>query len=112
MQRKLSEKVGKKYETYEPNRRSVLTTEEKREKQVLRGVPNTFCQLVKTQVRLCPLCPRMRTKITTPWHLKYAHGIEIKHTSKIWREDIKPLVQSNKKRTELLHLIDKICVLH
>ncbi len=37
----------------------------------LRGVPNTWSQLIKTQVKRCPACNKGGT-ITSRWHLKYA----------------------------------------
>ena len=54
---------------------------------LLRGVPNTWCKLLDTQVALCPKCTRPR-KLLTSWHIKYAHGIEVRNVKRIWREEI------------------------
>jgi hypothetical protein len=58
----------------------------------LRGVPNTWCELINTQVKPCPLCNE-KGKVTNRWHLKYYHQITLPHVNKIWREEIVPITK-------------------
>jgi hypothetical protein len=58
----------------------------------LRGVPNTWCELINTQVKLCPTCNE-KGKVTNRWHLKYYHHITLPHVNKIWREEIIPITK-------------------
>ncbi len=55
--------------------------------KLLRGVPNSWCRLINTQVTRCPECTGS-WKMCTSWHMKYAHGIEIRNVRKVWREEI------------------------
>ena len=64
----------------------------------IKGVPNNFCTLLKTQVRVCPRHPH---KITSSWHMKYYHHCYIKPVSQIWREEIKPRVDPDLKRHQI-----------
>ena len=79
----------------------------------IKGVPNNFCTLLKTQVRVCPKHPQ---KITSSWHMKYYHGCYIKPVSQIWQDDIKPLVDPNLRRDQiaasLTDLIDRYINIH
>ncbi len=77
----------------------------------LRGIPNNWCQLLKTQLRPCPKCHAQgKNKITTSWHMKYAHKIDIKPTRKIWREEIKPLTSESegKERKSIIKTLEPL----
>ena len=73
----------------------------KKKNNLLRGVPNTWCKLinnvVKTQIKPCPKC-KQPGKVCNSWHLKYAHGIELKPLNKIWKEDICSITNKKKKK--------------
>ena len=60
----------------------------------LRGVPNSFCQLINSQVKPCQLCCEKGT-ISSAWHMKYAHGIPVIHINKIWEEEILPITENS-----------------
>jgi hypothetical protein len=66
-----------------------VSTKKRLQKKVnlLRGVPNTWCTLLDTQVALCPKCTRPR-RLFTSWHMKYAHGVEVRNVKKVWRDEI------------------------
>ena len=64
---------------------------------LLRGVPNTWCELINTQMRQCPKW-RQPGRICTSWHMKYAHREEIKPVLKLWREEISPIIEEMKKQ--------------
>ncbi len=63
-----------------------------------RGVPNTWCKLVNTQVRPCPKC-KTKGVVTSRWHLKYAHGEELPHINLIWREQLCPITEKKFETT-------------
>ena len=65
----------------------------------LRGVPNTWCKLVNTQVTPCIKCKRPGI-VCTSWHLKYAHQVTVKPILKIWEQDICPIVEECKKNPQ------------
>ena len=78
----------------------------------LRGVPNTFCKLLNTQVKPCPRCIK-KGEVTSPWHLKYSHGIQITHVNKIWKEEILPITEDlSIKRQEIAERIGPIIQNH
>jgi hypothetical protein len=79
--------------------RTIVSTKRRLRKKtnLLRGVPKSWCRLLNTQVTACPKC-RGPKRICTSWHMKYAHGIEIKHIKKIWKEDICKITRLNKKK--------------
>ena len=56
----------------------------------LRGVPNSWSELINTQVQPCPKCHKKKGATTNRWHLKYYHKIELKHINATWREEICP----------------------
>ena len=83
-----------------------------KEKNGLRGVPNNFCELLNTQVRPCPKC-RKKGEVTSPWHLKYSHGISITHVNKIWKDEILPITEDlSLKRQEILEEVEPIIQKH
>jgi len=63
---------------------------------LLKGVPNTWCKILKIQNSLCPRCIKFG-KIRTSWHLKYAHGILVDNVKNIWREICSITRTKNKK---------------
>jgi len=68
----------------------------------LKGMPNDWANLINSQYKKCPKCPK---KITDRWHLLYAHGIRLKPIIKIWKEEILPITNldnTNKARQLLL----------
>jgi hypothetical protein len=60
----------------------------------LRGVPNEWCKLIRSQYTPCPKCPR---EILNYKHAKYIHNLDIKPIWSIWKE-IKAEVGSNQRR--------------
>ena len=96
----------KNYKSYQPE--SEAEDEDEQPKgNPIRGVPNSFCVLLKTQLRPCPKHPKM---VTSSWHMKYHHHCYIKPVTQIWRDDIKPLVHPKIKRdlitSSLVGIID------
>jgi len=49
----------------------------------LRGIPNDWCQILKQQFSLCPMC---KDNIRNEYHLSTAHGIDIHTYNEIWTE--------------------------
>ena len=95
----------KNYVAYKPQPEDKQTANKQR-LNPLRGVPNSFCELLKTQLRICPKHPKM---ITDSWHMKYYHHCYIKPVGNIWKEDIKPLIKQNLERKIITsNLIDLI----
>ena len=62
------------------------------QKNGLRGVPNSWCELINTHVKPCPKCKKPGV-VTNRWHLKYCHGIELMHINAIWRKQICPITE-------------------
>lgn len=58
----------------------------------LRGVPKEWCELINSQVKICPLC-NQAGKFSDRWHLKYYHQIELPHINRIWREELCPITE-------------------
>ena len=56
----------------------------------LRAVPDSWCKLVNTMVKPCPKCKKPGV-ICSRWHLKHAHGKQIPHINRIWRDEIVPI---------------------
>ncbi len=69
-------------------------------KNGLRGVPNTWCKLINSQVRPCISC-KEKNAVTDRWHLKYHHNVELPHINSIWRKEICPITESKEKFTDL-----------
>ncbi len=63
----------------------------------LRGVPNSWCKLLKRHTAMCFKCPKKNGFQCSSWHMKNAHGIDVKDIEKIWTEDIIPLTQKKIK---------------
>ena len=76
-----------------------VTKKAKLRKQVnlLRVVPNTWCKLLNSQVTPCPKCKKPDI-ICSPWHMKTVHGIELKDVQDIWKEDICEVTKLDKKK--------------
>lgn len=49
----------------------------------LRGIPNDWCQILKQQFSLCPVC---KENIRNEYHLSTIHGIDIHNYNEIWTE--------------------------
>ena len=62
----------------------------------MRGVPNTWCTLVNTETTPCPKCKKPGI-LCTSLHMKYAHRIEITSVYKIWKNEICPITDSERK---------------
>ncbi len=58
----------------------------------LRGVPNSWCELVNTMVRPCPQC-KLPGIVTNRWHLLTKHGIKLPTVNYIWRNEVLPRTQ-------------------
>ena len=56
-------------------------------KNGLRGVPNSWSELVNTMTKLCPKCKTKGT-VTDRWHLLTKHGIRLPHINHIWKNEI------------------------
>lgn len=74
-----------------------MITRKERPLNSLKGVPDKWVDLIRSQYKRCPACP---DKITHPWHLKYKHAIKTKHIIKIWKDEILPVAESNRTRDE------------
>ena len=89
MAKKTQKDSAKKWKAREnyariPNTRQVETINK------LRAVPNSWCKLVNTMVKKCPVCKK-KGVVCNRWHLKYAHNIELPHINQIWRKEIVPI---------------------
>jgi len=83
-----------------------------REKNGLRGVPNSFCDLINTQTKQCPKCKEKGT-ITNAWHLKYKHGVQITNINRIWRTEILPITENERNnRLEVKKIVEPIILNH
>jgi len=51
-------------------------------KNYLKGIPNSWCTILRQQCRLCPLC---RKNTTNALHMESVHGIEILSYKEIWK---------------------------
>ena len=61
----------------------------------LKGVPNTWCQILKEQYKICSICYK-EGQLATAWHLKYTHGIFTENPWIIWRKKIASTNTSSK----------------
>ena len=68
-----------------------------KKKNGLRGVPNSWCTLVNTQVKPCLKCKKPGV-VTNRWHLKYQHNKELKHVNAIWRNEICPVTEQEEEK--------------
>ena len=86
-----------------------VSTKRRLQKKVnlLRGVPNTWCRLLDTQVALCPKCTRP-TRLFTSWHMKYAHGVEIRNVKKVWRDEICKFTRLKKETITRKEIEEKV----
>ena len=82
-----------------------------RKPNLLRGLPNSWCRLINTQIRPCPKCKTKGT-ITSSWHLKYAHNQDVKHIQKIWKEELNPIVEKEEKRDIITTIMKSIIEKH
>jgi hypothetical protein len=93
----------KKWE--ERKRGESISSKESNEKQVnlLRGVPNKWCELVNTHSNPCLLCRTEKyPPIGTSYHLSEIHGIYLKPIKEIWEEEICTLTKQDRlKRREI-----------
>ena len=58
---------------------------------LLRGIPNDWCEILRQQFKLCPTC---RTCTRNAFHMKTKHDIELISYKDIW-DDIKDFMNSN-----------------
>ena len=72
-------------------------TKLRKQVNLLRAVPNTWCKLLNTQVAPCPKCKKPDI-IGSPWHMKTSHGIELKDVQDIWKEDICEVTKLDKTK--------------
>lgn len=78
----------------------------------LRAVPNTWCKLVNTMVKPCPKCKKPGV-VCNRWHLKHAHGKQLSHINKIWREEIVPItIRPEMKRQDIKEQLEPIILQH
>ena len=49
----------------------------------LRGIPNDWCQILKQQFSLCPIC---KENVSNEYHMSTAHNIDIPNYIEIWTE--------------------------
>jgi len=79
----------------------------------LRGIPNSWCQLVKSQYQLCNTCLRKKKyRIASSWHRLYAHGQFVQPVFKIWKQDLLPENKDKIKRNLKLKKIKRIMAIH
>ena len=79
-----------------------------RNPNLLKGVPNSWSQLINTQFTPCPKC-NTKGIICSSLHMKYNHGIDLKPIYEIWKEDICSITeQQNMSRSELGEEISEI----
>jgi hypothetical protein len=67
-------------------------------KNGLRGVPNSWSELINTMIKPCPKCKTKGT-VTNRWHLLTKHGIRLPHINHIWKNDILPVSQMEEEVT-------------
>ena len=60
----------------------------------LKGVPGNWSELINSQYKKCPAC---KGKTTNRWHLFYAHGIKLEPVTRIWREKILPITDTDNR---------------
>jgi hypothetical protein len=70
------EKWKARKERREPNITARTAT-----KNYLRGIPNTWCSILKQQCRVCQLCKKY---IMNEYHMKVCHNTEIFDYKKVW----------------------------
>jgi len=84
---------------WESRKTNNTTLPEPKEKllNTLRGIPNSWIDLINSQYRRCPLC-RDKDKFYSAnrWHLKYKHDISLPSVLKVWRTEILPIVEDMK----------------
>ena len=74
----------------------------------LRGVPNTWVDLVNTQFKRCPLCSDQK-RTADRWHIKYKHHIDLPNVLRIWRNEIIPISSDvNLTRVEIKERLEPI----
>jgi len=59
-------------------------------KNGMRGVPNSWSELVNTMVKPCPAC-KTKGVITSRCHLLDSHEIRLPHVNDIWKKEILPI---------------------
>jgi hypothetical protein len=82
-QRKINESV-------DPKKR------QKKQLNLLRGVPNTWCKLLKMQFIPCPKC-RTTGVVCSKWHLRDVHGVDVEHVFDIWKKEICAITNQKKR---------------
>lgn len=80
---------------------------------LLRGVPNSWSKLIKTQLTPCPKC-KIKGIICSSWHMMHTHGIYIKPIYEIWTEQICSVTKdsNDQPRSRLAEEIDKVISQH
>ena len=66
----------------------------------LRGIPNSWCAILKQQCRVCQLCKR---HIANEYHMRMHHNVEIFDYKKVWnaiKEMHSKLEEEHKKKNE------------
>jgi len=64
----------------------------------MRGVPNSWSELVNTMVKPCPGC-KTKGIVTSRLHLLNCHGIQLPHVNDIWKKEILPVSQQIVEKT-------------
>jgi len=80
--------------SYEPIKTALSYTSLK---NGMRGVPNSWSELVNTMVKPCPKCNTKGT-VTSRWHLLTKHGIKLPHINHIWKNEILPITEQEVQR--------------
>ena len=71
---------------------------------LLRGVPNKWCEIINFQLNWCVKCLPNKD-ICSSLHLKNKHGIIVKDILKIWEEDLCPITKTRSKNNR-----NKMCI--
>ena len=69
-----------KWEARKDRRRPELIPKTERP-NYLRGIPNDWCQILKQQFSICPIC---KNNIRSEFHMSAAHNIDLHSCKEIW----------------------------
>ena len=79
----------------------------------LKGIPNLWCQLLKTQYQACKECLKRKTfRLASSWHRLYAHNQRSKPALKIWNNEILLENDEKIKRKQKLKKFKQILAIH
>ena len=109
---RMNENFAQKWFARREYREPTGLIQKQKESNYLRGIPNTWCTILRQQCRLCPECRGATTSTTNEYHMREVHQIKLMISYKdIWQQ-IKDYhdeaVRQHEKRRQKEKTIQKI----